>query len=153
MTIEPSDHAQIKALIAAYCKPDANGCWIWTRSYRGNGYAQLTLSGRRQVAGNRAAYSAFHGAIPAGMFVCHSCDVPACCNPEHLFLGTPKDNTQDCVRKGRLRPGRVGAPKKLVDSDKSRIRELRVAGLLQREIARLFNVSQVRVSQVLRAVA
>jgi hypothetical protein len=147
-----SDTAQIISILGEHCNKDAEtGCWVWQRSYRGNGYAQLTLSGRRQVAGHRAAWSAYRGAIPQGMYVCHRCDNPACCNPDHLFLGTAKENTRDCMSKGRLRPGKAGGARKLSGEQIAMIPALRAIGMLQREIGAALGVSQVRVSQVLRS--
>jgi hypothetical protein len=52
----------------------------------------------------RFSWLIHRGEIPPGMFVCHHCDTPRCINPDHLFLGTPKDNFDDAVRKGRIRP-------------------------------------------------
>jgi hypothetical protein len=130
--------------------PEA-GCWLWTGSIRGKGYGQLTLPGRVQVGAHRAAYEVYVGPVPEGMYVLHKCDVPLCCNPAHLFIGTPKDNMQDCVEKGRLRPGRVGAPRKVSDEQRITIAELRSQGMLQRQIAQQFGITQVRVSQLLRA--
>jgi hypothetical protein len=144
------DISQIKALLTTHCVIDSNGCWLWSRSYRGKGYAQLTLSGRRQVQGNRAAFFAFNGEIPAGQWVLHKCDVPACCNPEHLFLGTAKDNTMDCVAKGRLRPQFGGlASRRIQVSEYPTIFAMYEHGNKQQVIADKYGVTQVCISQIL----
>lgn len=83
-------------------KHPSTGCWIWQRSFNVvNGYAAIGTPDGRVTVGHRVVWRLWNGEIPKGMFVCHKCDVPACLNPEHLFLGTAKDNSQDCVRKGR----------------------------------------------------
>ncbi len=60
----------------------------------------MQINGRRLIA-SRAAWEMVNGPIPTGMFACHHCDNPPCVRPDHLFLGTPKDNTEDMLRKGR----------------------------------------------------
>lgn len=75
-------------------------CWMWTRSKYKNGYGHLQVGGKR-VMTHRYAYMLWRGKIPEGMLVCHKCDNPPCCNPEHLFLGTHKDNLRDAMAKGR----------------------------------------------------
>ena len=74
-----------------------DGCWVWCGPINNRwGYAQWSINGKT-VRVNRVAFQMFKGRIPDGMLVCHSCDVRACVNPDHLWLGTHKDNTDDMV--------------------------------------------------------
>lgn len=77
-------------------------CWPW-RGQVNNGAGRLKLRNRTMIA-SRLAYAFANGADPYPWLVCHKCDNPSCCNPAHLFLGSPKDNMQDMLAKGRYRP-------------------------------------------------
>lgn len=82
--------------------PEPNtGCWLWTGCLDHTGYAVFVFEGRPQRA-SRAALVMLRGLNPAGLYACHHCDVRSCVNPDHLFLGTAKENMQDCKAKGRL---------------------------------------------------
>lgn len=80
-------------------------CWEWTGHVNRGGYGTLGRGRRdeKDVLAHRAAYEVTIGPIPAGLFVCHSCDNRRCCNPAHLFLGTNTDNMRDAERKGRVK--------------------------------------------------
>lgn len=80
-----------------------NRCWPFTGSSRGKmGYGRVTLPRPiRCIAAHRMAWVLANGEIPDGMFVLHNCDNPKCCNPDHLWLGSIKDNNRDKIRKRR----------------------------------------------------
>jgi len=80
----------------------ATGCIEWTATARANGgYGILCVGRRGHIRAHRAAWALSNGAIPDGLYVCHRCDNPLCCNVDHLFLGTPKQNMHDKESKGR----------------------------------------------------
>ena len=92
----------IKARFMQKVFEDSNsGCWIWTASFiNSDGYGCFSENGKSRGA-HRVSYELFRGEIPEGMCVLHTCDVTSCVNPEHLFLGMPRDNTNDMVQKKR----------------------------------------------------
>ena len=125
-------------------------CWIYTGSKTRDGYGVLGVGRGKQLRAHRASYEAFVGTIPQGLSVCHTCDVPLCINPAHLFVGTPKDNTSDMHRKGRARPprGETHPMAKLTDVEVLSIRRLRASGRSLNFIAQRFGISFQYVSEL-----
>ena len=97
---ECTNHLPIVERLQLKIKKGSSGCWLWQGCVTSKGYGVTSIKDK-YIQTHRAMWIGLHGEPPEGMFVCHSCDVPNCINPEHLFLGTPNDNMQDMIRKGR----------------------------------------------------
>lgn len=79
-----------------------DGCWSWVGAKHRHGYGQIRVN-KKLLAAHRVSWLLHYGQIPDGMCVLHKCDNPECTNPEHLFIGTMKDNSRDMMAKGRGR--------------------------------------------------
>lgn len=78
------------------------GCWVWHGEVSWQGRARF-WDGEHHINAARYSYRLAHGEFPDDLNVCHTCDNPLCVNPAHLFLGTQKDNVDDCWSKGRAK--------------------------------------------------
>lgn len=127
------------------------GCWCWTGSVGRHGYGQLKLGGRQLLA-HRVAWG-LSNEDPGVACVLHRCDNPICVRPDHLFLGTKRDNSDDMISKGRAShpAGAQCVRRKLDQGLVDEIRSLRDL-YKQTELALKFQISQSHVSRILRGV-
>jgi hypothetical protein len=119
---------------------DINDCWISIKRGHWN-YGCIRFNSNNILA-HRFSYEHFVDKIPDGMFVCHHCDNPPCCNPLHLFLGTSLDNNRDRENKGRsntAKGSKCGASK-LNENDILEIRKKCKEKMSYKEIAKEYNI-------------
>lgn len=81
-------------------KNSATGCWVWTGQRNNRGYGMIYVKGSLKLA-HRVGWELKNGPIPKGKLGLHTCDNPGCVNPDHIYVGTHKENTQDMIRRGR----------------------------------------------------
>jgi len=122
------------------------GCWVWMGTTTVRGYGQL-IKDTKKLSAHRASYEAFVGPIPKGMNVCHTCDNVSCVNPNHLFLGTQKQNLQDMARKGRSTRGEKSPSAKLTEEQ---VNQIRMMDETCSFISKIFNVSVSAISAIKR---
>lgn len=130
-------------------------CWLWLGAKNNLGYG-VAWNGNKIVLAHRLAYIITTNHIPKGLCVCHHCDNPICVRPQHLFLGTRKENSEDMIKKGRnatgVRNGLVKHPESVARGERSanakltvvKVREMRILykkGYSQSELANIFGVT------------
>jgi hypothetical protein len=131
-------------------KDSPNDCWIWTAGTAGNGYGQIRLEDDTRCLSHRLSYEMHIGDIPSGLLVCHHCDNRLCVNPDHLFVGTHKDNLRDMVEKGRSNKGQKNVRARLTEDQVRQIRSMYSTGnYTQRAIGEEFGVGQKVISQII----
>lgn len=126
-------------------KGDPDECWPFLSAGKPSPYGRILQSGSkppRYLLSHRVVWELTNGPIPKGMFVCHKCDNPCCCNPNHLFLGLPKENSADMARKGRAPRGASNHKTKLTEDQVRQIKVLlRATNWTTGEIGKMFGVT------------
>ena len=124
-----------------------SGCWIWDGYTDAKmGYGMFWFDGPMRQS-HRVSYALFKSEIPDGMHVCHSCDVPSCVNPSHLWLGTNAENVADKVRKGRVRNLR-GTDHPMAKLSEGQVLDIRRSGLSGRAIAKALGIDRSTVQYI-----
>ncbi len=132
----------------------SDGCWLWVSYIGEHGYGVLKYDGKVDLA-HRVSWNISNPQRQCGdLCVLHRCDNPPCVRPDHLFLGTKQDNSDDMVMKGRSydKRGQLNPNNKLTPREVEQILELK-GKLKQKEIAAIFGINQPHVSRILRRVA
>ena len=130
----------------------AHGCWLWQGAVFLDGYGVFSAAGRL-VRAHRMSWLLTNGVIPEGQHVLHYCDTPLCVRPDHLFLGTPRDNIDDMLAKERSLRGVRNPKARLSEDDVREIRRRRSSGETLVSIALDFGITHAMVSQIARRVA
>lgn len=115
---------------------------------RPTGYFSVSTYGQRILL-HRFNYEEMHGPIPQGMLVLHKCDNAKCCNPEHLYVGTQRQNIDDMIARNRLSVGEAKSNSKLCVDQILEIRRLGASNLPSREIAKKFPVSRDTINRII----
>ncbi len=127
-----------------YISEPNTGCWLWIGGCTGRGYGTMHLTNpRRMVGAHVVSYMLFRGDVPTGLDVRHTCDVVCCVNPEHLVLGTRKQNMADAKARGRHAHGSRCGQAKITEQD---VINIRADKRSQSQIAKQYGLSQATVS-------
>jgi hypothetical protein len=126
-------------------------CWEWSGAKTDRGYGVYAPLPGVLLRAHRVAYALHNNSIDDDLFVCHTCDNPSCCNPSHLFLGTPKDNNDDKIAKGRHNPIKGESnPQAKLTAEKARA--IYLDGKTNREIGQAYGVSPSLASMIRKRV-
>ena len=141
-------------------KGGIDDCWIFNSTKGGGDYGMLSVPKGQEAMAHRISWILHHGPIPDDLFVLHTCDVPKCVNPNHLFLGTTQDNSNDKLQKGReirgtkhTRKGKPAEHVKLTEAKVIEIRRLYATGKYSQQfLGEKFGVNQTNIGFIVRRV-
>mgnify|MGYP001583543857 CR=1 FL=1 len=148
-----------------------DGCWIWLGCKIRRGYGQISEGGgrRKMLSAHRVSWIIHYGPISPSINILHRCDNPPCVRPDHLFMGTSKDNSEDMVRKGRnwkvkgenhhfvrnpaiVPRGESNGNSKLRTEDVIEIRKFHRAGISMRRLAARYSVDKKTISMIVNRI-
>lgn len=135
-----------------WSKVDCSGeCWLWIAHRKSTGYGQFTVRKGSYFTAHAVSYALSVAPVPPGAHVCHACDNPPCVRPDHLFVGTPRDNALDMFSKGRQGSRHPGVERANAILDDEAVREIRATepryGYL-RDLSRKYCVSKKTIQKV-----
>ncbi len=147
------NESDLARFTSKYTKNPKTGCWIWTAGTFISGYGVFELNGRAKKA-HRVSYEHYVADIPDGLIVCHRCpdgENRLCVNPDHLWLGTHQDNSDDKLANNMQPRGGLCSQSKLTEADVIEIRELYSTGLVSHaDIALYKGVSRPLITKIIR---
>lgn len=137
---------------AKYIPEPNSGCWLWIGAVHRQGYGQIAVATKDIRLAHRVSWFLHRGEMPpAHIKVCHACDNPACVNPDHLWLGSQRDNTADCINKGRARRSKQrGSSNGRAVLTEAQVRLILRDRRLYREIAHEYEVSESAIGMIKR---
>lgn len=151
MTAKLPPGASMRDRLENWSIPEPNsGCWLWLGGSTMAEYGIITIDGKARLA-HRASYEEHRGPIPVGMLVLHRCDTPLCINPDHLFLGTHQDNTDDMRAKERQAAGERHGCVKITEAIVEKIAADLAAGSLSLvDISKRYSLSEQHIGNINR---
>jgi len=130
-------------------KIDVNNCWIWQGAKHKQGYGNISYRGKPLLI-HRVSWVVYKGKISEGIKVCHICDVTSCCNPDHLFLGTQKDNMKDAVKKGKFENRNVVKVRNKLNFEQVKeIKKLSKQGMKRKDLQVKYEVGRTCIAKIL----
>lgn len=132
----------VQYILSSLEKNSENGCWVFKGRKNKEGYGAICINkkgNQKYLRAHRLIYEHYFGPIPKGMLICHDCDNPPCVNPDHLFIGTNKDNMYDKVEKGRA-SRTIGEKSGMCKLTKAQVEAIRNDKRRQTEIAKDYGV-------------
>ncbi|CAB4177895.1 HNH nuclease [uncultured Caudovirales phage] len=122
-----------------------SGCWIWMSSLNPGGYGKTGLGRGSCLSAHRVSYENKYGAIPKNKLALHTCDITCCVNPDHIFIGTQKDNMIDKVKKNRQAKGEKHGQHKLTEMQAI---EIKFSAKSSIELSKEFDCSITAIRQI-----
>lgn len=141
-----------ESFLSKFNAVESEKCWEWSSTIESSGYGIFTFN-KKTYKSHRYSYEFYNKIAPLSLFVCHRCDNRKCVNPNHLFLGTHKDNMEDMAKKLRGTNGEKNTQSKLNTNDIISIRSAyNNLDIKMSEIAEIYGVSKGAISFLVRGI-